>query len=47
MRVALILAVCVVILLIGWGEVAKEKSVSKALAEIIKFINFYDTQLNY
>lgn len=47
MRVALILAVCIVILLIGWGEVAKEKSVSKALAEIIKFINFYDTQLNY
>ena len=47
MRYVFIVAVSVAILLIGYSEASKVRSVSKALEEIIKFINFYDTQLNY
>ena len=47
MRLAFILVVCTAILLIGRSEVVRERTVSKALSEVIKFINLYDTQLNY
>ncbi len=47
MKVISVLVLCVTILLVGFSEVIKEKSVSKALGEIIRFVNFYDSQLNY
>ena len=47
MRLIAIALISGVILLVGFGAVAKERSISKALEEIIRFINFYDTQLSY
>lgn len=47
MRYICIIAICIVILLVGFSEVIKEKSVSKSLTDIIRFINFYETALNY
>ena len=47
MRLLAVTIISIVILLMGFSAVVKERSISRSMEEAIRFINFYDTQLNY
>ena len=47
MRLLAVTIISIVILLMGFGTVVRERSIGRSLEEVIRFINFYDTQLNY